>query len=102
MSAYLNPADLPPVLEIEITADDIAHGDKTECQTCPAARALCRAYPLRQPMWWSVLGPYVHLHYGNGIGLKWHPEAALTDWVNRFDAGKPVTPGKFTLTEAVA
>ena len=95
MSAYLNPADLPPVLEIEITAAHIAAGRKLNCRRCPAALALRSTY---SGLHWRV-GYQVEV---NGCARIYQIPTDLKAFIGAFDWDNPVAPGKFTLTEAVA
>jgi hypothetical protein len=41
----MQPNDLPEQLDIEVTAEDIAHGLTRDCQLCPIALAARRAVP---------------------------------------------------------
>lgn len=42
----LDVSELPLALLVTVTADDIVHGERGDCQTCPFARALSRDYPI--------------------------------------------------------
>jgi hypothetical protein len=89
---------------INVTANDIAHGKKRDCQKCPVARAVFRV--ARNAGWWGVsAGVWVVAFYASeaefdGSGLfrdsAGFPES-VGDWINAFDDGSPVAPFSFKL-----
>jgi hypothetical protein len=45
------PETLPRTLTVRVTAEDIEHGRRGDCESCPIAKALHRCYPLRNSYW---------------------------------------------------
>lgn len=91
---------------ISVSAEDIARGEREECETCPIALAIRRVVP----------GTNVEVHYawvGFGDRYTWRttpengdrmlvPQRVPLPWkarefVDRFDAGEPVEPFEFHL-----
>lgn len=79
---------------IEVTQEDIDHGEKKKCMECPVARAINRAHKGAR----AAVGDYC-------IGIKTGflktetvptpPEVQA--FVLAFDAGRPVSPFTFSL-----
>ena len=114
MKTY-RPEELPDVLEITVTAEDVKHGERGNCDSCPAARALTREYPLQGAVWaigygdCEVWPDSVHLRdriAGDEL-LAFSGSDDFANAVRRFDlngdgpaAGR--FPGTFTLTRRAA
>lgn len=93
----------PAELVIEVTAEDIALGDRGNVCLCPVARAACRLLGVPVPSDEQPVGSVTA--YGGGLDI-WR--ASDCDWdnylipqeavhfIHAFDSGEEVTPFTFT------
>jgi len=89
--------DIEGTHRIEVTAEDIAHGVREDCERCPISRALTRALPIRSVIVeGGVQGVAVQ---EKGTFYRFFatlPEDADA-FVERFDRGEDVAPFAFDL-----
>lgn len=89
--------DIPDELTIEVTADDIQNGIRSDNCECAVARALKRI-PGVQPSAWVEFGAASIEYDLDGqvydLTLTFPPEA--TEFIQAFDCGDPVRPFTFT------
>lgn len=83
-------------MRVEVTREDIAHGERGNCEHCPVARALERA----------TGSPCVHVgHSGMYAGKSddsetvWDTPLRVLRFMDSFDKGKRVRPFAFDLGE---
>jgi hypothetical protein len=81
---------------VDVTADDIAQGQRRGGSTCPIARAISRVWPY--PV--SVGGTCAALHDSDGLGgrstcVDFPPVARA--FIGAFDSGLSVKPFSFTI-----
>jgi len=79
---------------VKVTAEDIAHGVKNDCERCPIARALWRAIPGASPV---VGGVSASWHDGAGSWVRVTLPASARGFVSDFDGRLPVAPFSFPL-----
>jgi hypothetical protein len=84
------------LLDVEVTAEDIAEGERFTCDNCPIARALRRAARIGVGGWPTVAVGCREV-YLNGKPSTLVP-AAAREFIYRFDNGDPVKPIAFQLT----
>lgn len=77
------------VVDVQVTAEDIAEGQRWDCRLCPVARALRRKYPYA-----SVSPLCVELK----PGVFGFPSRRMREFISKFDMGKRVEPSRFRLT----
>lgn len=72
-----------------VTARDIVHGRKGNCQNCPVARAIARRHNVSF-VWVSGLDVTIGL-------TKYQLPERVWRWIDRFDEGQAVRPMRFEL-----
>ena len=77
-------------ITVNVTERDIAFGTRNACEYCPIARALARAIDGK---------PSVHLSYAMIGESRYNLPREAIQFVVDFDAGLPVRPLSFTLSE---
>jgi hypothetical protein len=82
---------LPDRFTVEITAEDIALGERARCEVCPVSLALNRAYPFG----WFVFPLSAYPSRGRWFGEQYVHDAP--DFIERFDTGARVEPRTVTL-----
>lgn len=88
-------------MRIEVTADHIRDGKRTDPCLCPVARAIDAANPQK---WWAMtlVGGYGVVDFLGYVGglqrseTRELPEAAR-EWIRRFDEKDPVEPFAFEM-----
>jgi hypothetical protein len=83
------------IAKVDVTLDDIAHGEKMSCSRCPIARAVGRAFPDAQEIH-TAGNIFVQLPPDEGKAYPRRyqggtPEEARK-FMNAFDGGHPVSP----------
>jgi hypothetical protein len=76
------------VYHIEVTAEDIAQGERSDCYACPIALAVKRATGKQ------VAACHAHVYVGDDKGLL---SADARSFVTAFDHNEPVSPFSFDL-----
>lgn len=87
----------PKRLTITVTAEDVAHGKRGDCETCPVALALTRR--LGRSVYVSVAPTRATIRTeGLPATHYWHP-SPLVAAINEFDwDGEPIPLGNYRLT----
>lgn len=77
---------------IQVTKEDIENGVQRNCEKCPLARAISRAFgkPIR-------VGAYLAQFFGAGLGESTDLPPNALAFRKAFDAGKPVQPFEFEI-----
>jgi len=79
-------------VRVEVTMDDIAHGERHSCTQCPIARALKRQGHMADP---SVDGLYIQ---DDERGMCGRTPSEANQFIQMFDDGCHVEPFAFDLT----
>ena len=83
-------------MRIEVTAQDIRKGKKSNCMRCPVALAVKRLLPGHE-VWADSLSIDVWTH-DEYRRVATTPKKVAT-FMDRFDTGQPVKPFTFTMKE---
>jgi hypothetical protein len=92
--------------QVDVTLDDIAHGEKMDCVRCPIARAVWRLYPAAldvvvSPQRIDILfrpeEPPQDQHDSTRL-LRGIPPAEAYIFMTKFDGGHAVSPFSFEIT----
>jgi hypothetical protein len=78
-------------ITIDVTAADIKHGKKGDCNSCPVALAASRV----SNDFYAWAGCFSLRIFG----IRYNYPREIVQWVHDFDADKPVKPVSFTITE---
>lgn len=81
-------------VQVDVTADDIAHGVRKDCDHCPIARAITRALPGYTV---EVSRTYAFACKGQEPGLYADLPGQATKFISQFDAERAVKPLSFEL-----
>lgn len=80
------------VTRVQVTAEDIAHGERGNCNECPVARAIMRAVPGSAP---NVGYDIVSAGIG---GMAADLPGDAVDFIDRYDQEVGAEPFEFDLT----
>lgn len=84
----------PTSILVDVTAEDIAHGEREDCTKCPIARALRRHKGFEKAY---VNDQYVEIDHENRHENLYRLPQEAVDFIRNFDDGKEVRPFKFEL-----
>lgn len=88
----------PDVLEWEVTEDDIACGERNNPFNCANAVAINRQFDAS-----SYVSEFsVRVYFRDGSSVRYATSADLSDWIDNFDAKRPVKPTRFRLERKAA
>ena len=81
-------------VRIEVMQEDIDKGERTACEFCPVARAVCRA--LGERLGYAKVDGF-SIDLGVWPEEEYRTPAVVNAFIERFDAGEPVEPFSFLL-----
>lgn len=86
---------MPNKIIVNVTAADISLGQRADCEYCPVASALSRKINRNVKVFSTAFG------YRQPRTHRWIFDVPLpekvSDFINAFDAGRPVRPFRFTI-----
>ncbi len=84
----------PDAILIEVTHEDIRHGERRDACRCPVARAACRRLGLSVTDEELAVEAFIDVWTWDGWDGYGLP-AEIAEWIEAFDGGQTVTPVTF-------